>query len=95
MEGDMRGDAARFQSDRSGAAIVGMTNPKFSEGADMNLDFSSLQGVMVIIGPIVLAAVLLWALLNNRTSAKQKRRTEDATKRVRDEQNREDVLREP
>lgn len=61
----------------------------------MNLDFSSLQGVMVIVGPIVLAAVLLWAVLNNRTSRAQKARTEEATKRVRDEQNREDVAREP
>jgi FtsZ-interacting cell division protein ZipA len=60
----------------------------------MDLDFSSLQGVMVIIGPIVLAAVLLWAVLNNRTSRAQKQRTEDATKRVRDEQNREDVAQE-
>jgi hypothetical protein len=61
----------------------------------MNLDLSSLQGVMVIVGPIVLAAVLLWAVLHNRTSRAQKARTEDATRRVRDEQNREDVAREP
>ncbi|ODP35985.1 hypothetical protein [Sphingomonas turrisvirgatae] len=61
----------------------------------MDLDFSSLQGVMVIIGPIVLAAVLLWAVLNNRTSRAQKERTEEATRRVREEQNREDVAREP
>lgn len=61
----------------------------------MNLDFSSLQGLMVIVGPIVLFAVLLWAVLNNRTSRAQKERTEEATRRVRDEQNREDVAHEP
>ena len=61
----------------------------------MNLDFSSLQGVMVIIGPIVLAAVLLWAILNNRTSARQKERTEDATRRMHEQQNREDAASEP
>lgn len=61
----------------------------------MELDFSSLQGVMVIIGPIVLFAVLLWAVLNNRTSRAQKQRTEEATRRVRNEQNRQDVAQEP
>jgi FtsZ-interacting cell division protein ZipA len=54
-----------------------------------------LWGIMTIVGPIVLAAILLWAILNNRTSKAQKDRTEAATKRVRDEQNREDVAHEP
>lgn len=61
----------------------------------MNVDFSSLQGVMVIVGPIVLFAVLLWAVLNNRTSRAQKERTEDATRRMHEEQNRQDVTQEP
>lgn len=61
----------------------------------MNLDFSSLQGVMVIIGPIILGAVLLWAILNNKTSRAQKERTEQATRRMHEEQNRQDVAQEP
>ena len=54
-----------------------------------------LWGIMTIVGPILLAAVLLWAIMHNRTSKAQKDRTEEATRRVREEQNREDVAREP
>ena len=54
-----------------------------------------LWGVMTILGPIVLAAVLLWAILHNRTSKRQKDRTEDATRRNYDAQNAEDARREP
>ncbi|WP_423605821.1 hypothetical protein [Sphingomonas sp. MS122] len=61
----------------------------------MTFDMASLQGVMVIIGPIVLGAVLLWAVLHNRTSKRQKQRTEEATRRNYDAQNAEDTLREP
>ena len=53
-----------------------------------------LWGIITILGPIVLAAVLLWAILNNRTSKAEKRRTEEATKRMHEEQNDEDVARE-
>lgn len=60
----------------------------------MTFDLASLQGVMVIIGPIVLAAVLLWAVLHNRTSRRQKERTEDATRRNYDAQSAEDTRRE-
>ncbi|UYY76518.1 hypothetical protein [Sphingomonas sp. R1] len=45
------------------------------------MDLSSLQGLMVIVGPIVLAAVLLWAILRNKTSKRRLKETEDATRR--------------
>ncbi|QDX26821.1 hypothetical protein FPZ54_12940 [Sphingomonas suaedae] len=51
-------------------------------------------GLMVIIGPIVLAAVLLWAVLHNRTSKRQEQRTEDATRKMYDAQNEQDTRRE-
>lgn len=54
-----------------------------------------LWSVMTILGPIVLAAVLLWAILHNRTSKRQKQRTEEATREMYDAQNKEDTLREP
>ena len=54
-----------------------------------------LWSVMTILGPIVLAAVLLWAILHNRTSKRRKDRTEDATREIYDEQSAEDTRREP
>lgn len=91
----MRGGAARFQRIEAGGRSLAAICLQSFEGAVMELDFSSLQGVMVIIGPIVLAAVLLWAVLHNKTSRAQKERTEEATRRVREEQNRQDVAQEP
>src|SRR3546814_2897912 len=35
-------------------------------------------GFMTILGPILLAAVLAWAMLNNRRSRAEKQRTEEA-----------------
>jgi hypothetical protein len=37
-------------------------------------------GLMTIVGPILLLLVLGWAMLKNRRSAAEKRRTEEATK---------------
>lgn len=54
-----------------------------------------LWSLMVIIGPIVLLAVLLWAILNNRRSKRDIQRTEDATHDLYDAQNEEDTRREP
>ena len=54
-----------------------------------------LWGVMTILGPILLAAVILWAILHNRTSKRQERRTEEATREMYDEQSAEDTRREP
>ena len=44
------------------------------------MDGSSLWGVINIVGPLLLGAVLLWAVLNNRRSRAEKRRTEEATR---------------
>ena len=54
-----------------------------------------LWGVMTILGPIILAAVVLWAILNNRTSKREEHRTEEATRKMYDAQNEEDTRREP
>lgn len=54
-----------------------------------------LWGVMTVLGPVVLAAVLLWAVLHNRTSKRRKRETEEATREMYDAQNTEDARREP
>ena len=43
------------------------------------MDLSSMQGLMVVVGPIVLAAVLLWAVLRNRASRRETQHTERAT----------------
>jgi len=54
------------------------------------MDSSSLQSVMIILGPVLLAAALAWAMLHNRTSRRQKAETEQATKRLYEEQDRID-----
>ncbi|QCB55711.1 hypothetical protein E5675_15550 [Sphingopyxis sp. PAMC25046] len=36
--------------------------------------------LMTIVGPILLALVLIWAMLNNRRSRAEKERTEEATR---------------
>ena len=57
------------------------------------VDLGSLWGLMTIVGPIVLAAVLLWAIFHNKGSKSQVDRTEDATRRLYDEQDRADNAR--
>lgn len=37
-------------------------------------------GLMTIVGPILFLLVLGWVMLNNRQSAAEKRRTEEATR---------------
>lgn len=54
----------------------------------------NLYWVMTIAGPILLAAVLLWAMSHNKTSRAEKQRTEDATRRLYEEQNAADEERE-
>ena len=51
-----------------------------------------LYGIMVIIGPILLGAVLLWAIFNNRQTKAQERRTEQATRDLYAQQDRDDKL---
>ena len=59
------------------------------------MDFSSpLQGIMVIVGPILLAAAIAWAMLRNRGSRQDIERTEVATRERYDQQDREDKARE-
>ncbi|MBR0553298.1 hypothetical protein [Stakelama marina] len=58
------------------------------------IDLGSLWGLATVIGPIVLAAVIIWAILHNRTSREQDAEIEAATHRLYDEQDREDKLRE-
>ncbi len=42
--------------------------------------------LMTILGPILFAIVLLWAIANNRSSRAEKRRTEEATRQRRKEE---------
>jgi hypothetical protein len=60
------------------------------------MDLSSMQGLMVIVGPILLAIAIAWAIFRNRSSASPQdiARTEEATRKLYDEQDREDKLRD-
>ncbi|WNO54266.1 hypothetical protein [Stakelama saccharophila] len=58
------------------------------------IDLGSLWGVLTVIGPILLAAVIIWVLLHNRTSHREDIETEAATHRMYDEQDREDKVNE-
>jgi hypothetical protein len=51
-------------------------------------------GFMTILGPILLAAVLAWAMLNNRRSRAEKQRTEEATRIRREQEDRDQKARE-
>lgn len=42
--------------------------------------------IMTVVGPILLALVLLWAMANNRRSRAEKRRTEEVTRERRAEE---------
>ena len=53
-----------------------------------------LWGLLTILGPIVLAAALIWAMLHNRSSRREIERTEEATKKLYEEQNADDEARE-
>ncbi len=55
---------------------------------------SSLWGLITVMGPILLAAVILWAVLNNRLSKKAERKTEAATKKLYETIDREDKATE-
>lgn len=51
-------------------------------------------GFMTILGPILLAAVLAWAMLHNRRSRAEKQRTEEATRIRREQEDRDQKARE-
>ena len=50
--------------------------------------------LMTILGPILLAAVHAWAMLNNRRSRAEKQRTEEATRIRREQEDRDQKARE-
>lgn len=50
-----------------------------------------LWAIATIVGPILLGAVLLWAIFHNRTTKAKERRTEEATKKLYDAQNEADA----
>jgi hypothetical protein len=54
----------------------------------------TLQGLMLVIGPILLAAAILWAVLNNRGTPAEVQRTEDATRAMYDAQDIDDKVRD-
>ena len=58
------------------------------------MDLSSMQGLMVVVGPIVLALAIAFAIFRNRGTRREVQRTEDATRRMYDEQDRADKARD-
>ena len=58
------------------------------------MDLSSLQGLIVIVGPILLALAIAWAIFRNRNATTDIAVTEEATQKLYDEQDREDRLRD-
>lgn len=50
--------------------------------------------LMTILGPILLAAGLAWAMLHNRRSRAEERRTEEATRIRREQEDRDQKARE-
>jgi uncharacterized membrane protein len=50
--------------------------------------------LMTILGPIVLAVAIAWAILNNRRSKSAEDRTEAATRQMYAEQNADDKAKE-
>ncbi|TKD49998.1 hypothetical protein [Sphingomonas baiyangensis] len=60
----------------------------------MAIDMSSLWGVLTIVGPIVLLIAILWAMRHNRGTKHDIERTEAATHRMYDEQDRADKAAE-
>lgn len=58
------------------------------------MDLSSLQGVLVIVGPIVLALAIIWAMFRNHGNRREMERTEAATRELYERQDREDKARD-
>ncbi len=52
----------------------------------MALFGSGVWGFAVIVGPLLLAAAIIWAMLNNRQTRAGERRTEEATSELYKEQ---------
>jgi len=58
------------------------------------MDSAILQGVMVVVAPTLLALALAYAMLRNRASRADTKRTEAATRRLYEEQERIDAERD-
>lgn len=58
------------------------------------MDLSRMYGLMTVVGPILLAAAIAWAMLRNRTSRRQAARTEQATRENYERQDRQDKARD-
>ena len=58
------------------------------------MDLSSLQRLMVVVGPILLAIAIAWAILHNRGSRRDIAHTEAATRERYEQQDREDKARD-
>lgn len=58
------------------------------------MDLSSLQGIIVIVGPILLAAAIGWAMFHNKGTRREVQATEYATRRMYDAQDRDDKARD-
>ncbi|MGE3745499.1 MAG: hypothetical protein AB7G25_07300 [Sphingomonadaceae bacterium] len=55
---------------------------------------ASFWGVAIVIGPIVLALVLLWVTLHNRQTRRERERSEDATRKLYEQSDRESKRRD-
>lgn len=61
----------------------------------MFVDDNGIWGAVVVIGPIVLALVIAWAMFRNCAATKHDlERTEAATRAMYDQQNRDDIARD-
>lgn len=58
------------------------------------MDLSSMQGLMVVVGPILLAIAIAWAIFANRRSRRDIAHTEAATRENYDRQDRDDKARQ-
>lgn len=58
------------------------------------MDLSSMQGLIVVVAPILLVIAIAWAALANRGSRRDIAHTEAATRERYDQQDREDKARD-
>lgn len=58
------------------------------------MDISVLQGLLIVIAPVLLAAAIAWAIIHNHSSDDDIRRTEEATRELYEAQDLEDRMRD-
>jgi len=61
---------------------------------DSSIAASSIWGFAIVGGPILFALVLLWAVLHNRQSKRERDRTEDGTRQLYEQSDRESKRRD-